>query len=845
MGKYKIASNEAGCTDKDGATEESDYEDDDGHHHTPDQALLGKGTYAMARACRSETATQSVVVLRSVEQLPPSKELSNSSVKEAGEKLEFFQAVYPQQRSALFWFESLSKKRHGYYDYRLVLPHLPGVKYKALIRGRNSFRRFESRRVALFISAVNALIQVHKQGFVVLDLQEENILIDLSNMVSRMIDGGIAVKVGKPVPHFAQVEMKKFAQLAPELSSAGMMGAFSMDIYSLGVMLRKIVVKGDSEFIDELLLRCVAQTPADRPTTDELLEELQAYNAELMSYTHLRFLKADEEIPHLPTGEHGVYFLTESCCFYHVNCWTGQQTRLPMLPVTDYAQVIKDVLVKAPLNDHHLAKLNAYTGYPQEPNQLCILAGDEFFGHRDLVLMNPQKYQVDVLHSAWKRPPIYFAVTAGSLASFLFLIERGAKVDLPDTNLFYCAKNSQRAEVLNYLAAHPELIAAFKDGTTDLHVTAVMNKQVTDEVWQTLISKADEGIELRDKYGRTPVFYHALYWLNNRPDHLSFPKILADDWHRGLAEGHFRQAIYFLSAREGDKFCAHGLQAGRALDSIQDKTVDDTLLHATLDLAYAQFNNNTRQITDEKDCLQQAFKRCEALLTDAPQNQKVGAFAGVYSYLIGKRNRSVTSSLDLFGLGYGHAAMKGLCHVISEWSNYDIPGINATPSLFYAARYEHVETVALLIRSGASLDKKHVDYNSIYNNNTAMCCAARQGSHEIITLLLDAGAVVSTSPDAQPIHFAASEGKLKSVGHLACLKIMIEKYPYLLEQLDSNNRTPLQVAQEAGHNDRAVYLQEQRCVYSKKIVTDSNAAAACPPDDDSSDSSFASRHQWP
>ncbi len=233
------------------------------------------GNYANARLFRSSDAATRVVLspvsLGHFDSVSEKNAEKKASFEEARRKAIFFEALYPRARVRFISFPSGT--------YRLILPEIPGVAYKEL-RLSNS-----SRIRSIMLSAVLALQGAHDQGYVTIDLKEDNILYDLKTEKSFLIDGGLAVKIGDPIPtSIFQCENQNkvdenrtnYFHLAPECwSTSTVMASEAMDVYSLANMIFR---RSNEACIDaslmSVLVQCSDLNPKHRPTLGDLIHFL-------------------------------------------------------------------------------------------------------------------------------------------------------------------------------------------------------------------------------------------------------------------------------------------------------------------------------------------------------------------------------------------------------------------------------------------------------------------------------------------------------------------------------------------------------------------------------------------
>lgn len=239
---------------------ESGYESEGGSFYKPKKEL-GKGASARARKFESNTGKTKAV-------LDPIN-LGFIDFFEAETKFNFYKALYPQH------FPQLIKKSG---TYRLIAPVINGVPYDALKIGA------KREQIKLFISTIKALKDAHRKGYFIIDLKGDNIFYDSTSGKSYLIDGGMAAKKGDFLhPQFqcasiTRVERarKKCWHYAPEVFSLNRMKAVeSMDIFPLGVLMRRVLEKPDS-MLNNIINLCMNQDPARRPDLDTLENRLNA-----------------------------------------------------------------------------------------------------------------------------------------------------------------------------------------------------------------------------------------------------------------------------------------------------------------------------------------------------------------------------------------------------------------------------------------------------------------------------------------------------------------------------------------------------------------------------------------
>ena len=174
-------------------------------------------------------------------------------------------------------FFLLEKKQ----TYRLILPLIPGETYQKLFFSNSAFTLNQLQQITLFKETVKALADCHQKGYIVVDLSKSNILYDFASQRSYLIDGGLSSKKSKYIePELFQMDSEEevdenrskpnLAHFAPECWSVFKVpAASSMDVYSLGILMRDILDEPYPE-IKNLIQQCIRKNPEDRPTLDNI-----------------------------------------------------------------------------------------------------------------------------------------------------------------------------------------------------------------------------------------------------------------------------------------------------------------------------------------------------------------------------------------------------------------------------------------------------------------------------------------------------------------------------------------------------------------------------------------------
>jgi len=114
--------------------------------------------------------------------------------------------------------------------------------------------------------------------------------------------------------------------------------------------------------------------------------------------------------------------------------------------------------------------------------------------------------------------------------------------------------------------------------------------------------------------------------------------------------------------------------------------------------------------------------------------------------------------------------------------------------LHYATARGHNDVLAHLIAAGADLEAASLQ------GATSLQIAAEMGQPGAIQVLVTAGANVEAAGDEgqmRPLHAAAISGDVKA---LECVKVLLQAGA-MPSATDAQNRTPLQLAAEAGDDE--------------------------------------------
>lgn len=226
--------------------------------------ILGNGSFDRARVFASPQGNE-VVSLQ-----PVKNPKASPSLYQARRKFDFFKALYPGQTVELFTWNNNS-------DYRLVVPKLPGVEFHSNIIHNSIVTRLDTG-----IALLRAIQDVHLRGFVIVDLSESNILYDEGTFY--VIDGGLSARIDNQInPNVFVLKTsqditkatKEFFHIAPECwSTSSVLAHPSMDVFSLGRMLRKLFGNIRSDHLTKMLSQC-RDLPSQRPSICSMIATLE------------------------------------------------------------------------------------------------------------------------------------------------------------------------------------------------------------------------------------------------------------------------------------------------------------------------------------------------------------------------------------------------------------------------------------------------------------------------------------------------------------------------------------------------------------------------------------------
>lgn len=127
------------------------------------------------------------------------------------------------------------------------------------------------------------------------------------------------------------------------------------------------------------------------------------------------------------------------------------------------------------------------------------------------------------------------------------------------------------------------------------------------------------------------------------------------------------------------------------------------------------------------------------------------------------------------------------------------------PLLWSSVLYESVELIEWLLARGVNVNV--IDPMYSYQAKRAIEAAASRGHADVVRLLIERGSDINWASEAQPL---ASPPLQKAVlnNHLPVVRLLVEAGA-LLNAIDNNRRTPLDVSMMFGYTEIAEYLRSQ------------------------------------
>lgn len=182
-------------------------------------------------------------------------------------------------------------------------------------------------------------------------------------------------------------------------------------------------------------------------------------------------------------------------------------------------------------------------------------------------------------------------------------------------------------------------------------------------------------------------------------------------------------------------------------------------------------------------------------------------------------NPGLLNGTDDSGTTFLHKAIEDIredvvLYLLDKGMRLDIVNAEGYTPLHWAVMLNRTDILRLLIRGGADVNVK------AYGDMTPLHDAAYAGYTESARLLLDAGAdpYVKEEQGKTPLYLASVRGnkdmydmlkplhKAVEKGDLETVKDFLYKRPELVNAVDENERTPLFIAAESGHEEIARFL---------------------------------------
>ena len=256
---------------------DSDYFDGEEHYKPKEDGDLGEGVNVTARLFDNENKATAVLKPHKphdCEALECSSDCESMScptleelLKEAAVKQEFFNQLYPDDKTELFTWDNPP-------DYRLIVPYKPGVALSDIDFSLLGVTEL----IELFVAVIREVQRAHALEIVIMDLKADNILYDKITKQCFLIDGGLSLKVKVPLPDFYEggPGFPPKSWIAPECwhqPGTVVLASLPIDVYSMGSFLRGCMVSAP-ESINRLIERCLDDTPENRINLLDLLMEL-------------------------------------------------------------------------------------------------------------------------------------------------------------------------------------------------------------------------------------------------------------------------------------------------------------------------------------------------------------------------------------------------------------------------------------------------------------------------------------------------------------------------------------------------------------------------------------------
>lgn len=262
---------------------------------------IGEGetsiTYKVYDKRRKETMCKKVLKIE-----------DNITMKDVQNAYKEFEVIYSMKHPCIckaIGFNPQDEIRKGVTTITIFLEYLQHNMNEVLKSHSEDF----TLKTKMIIEISHAMSYIHKRGLIHRDLKIDNIMLD-SNLNSKVVDFGL-VKIYESFENafdFNKTMTRKvgtFAFMSPEMKR-GDEYDYKTDVYSFGVVVYYIVfgnlpkIKNDnyisfpsssksaSQFCIDLISRCLAYDPKDRPTFDEIISDIQ-------TNSYLLFNEVDQE----------------------------------------------------------------------------------------------------------------------------------------------------------------------------------------------------------------------------------------------------------------------------------------------------------------------------------------------------------------------------------------------------------------------------------------------------------------------------------------------------------------------------------------------------------------------
>ncbi|EQC25948.1 TKL protein kinase [Saprolegnia diclina VS20] len=623
----------------------------------------------------------------------------------------------------------------------------------------------------------NGLADLHRQGLRHRDLKSSNILLSTTNYIQ--VSGlGLAFKqpTAPSSPPHTGGGMPFWT--APEMLRKGQIYSDKADVYSFGVILIELetlqlpyatqdiddcTFRGDvrdgklqpsisstcAPWLRDLISRCLAYNPSQRPSAQEIVDLLQ----------ELRLATCDRQLlsATLDNRMADVAYLLGAGVSPRSQSWQHATPLFPAATLGHAAIAQRPVLADADVDQTPLASLPSTTflslphterdwtasAHDDGPTPLFVAAQN---GHLDVVevLVCTGKASVDVAFEG--ETPLFTAAKHGHAHIIERLLLAGADVHHANNDglsiLHVAAANGHDSVVMSLLAAGANLVQSAQTGDTPLHAAVVEGHTTVVQ----LLLKAGAAVDTQNEAGATPLAVASS---------LGHPSIVQQ------------------------------LLDARARIDLSDKTSATPLYlaveHSHLEVvrrlvdAYANVNeSNESWWTPLHVAAQHGRTQLVQLLLAAGADVELTNGTYATALYLAARNGHIDAVALLLDAG----------------ANVDTAnGDNRTP-LYAAAVWDHPSVVALLLSAGANVNLRN------RGNCSPLDVACTKGHTEVARLLLEHPDMnVNDRPDSDNetnLMVAAEAGYTRIVSMLLAAHADVDA-------VDDDDATPLYVAVEKRH----------------------------------------------